>query len=190
MQEPRRRSRYTFPIALGTIAVILVVGALEFTNAPASTSTSIPSLAPSEQVTAAFSDHLDKLVAMNTTAMEADYLPNATASLVSLGKGNYYERSLANKTTSENATTPQQIQILFQGVFFSDFIIPHVADENNTVSVSGNAAYVTSTFALTGTNVDGTSLIAAVDCQVTYVHTGRSWLISREVWTLTMVNSH
>lgn len=177
------------PLALVTIAVILIVGAFEFPNS-ASSVPATRSAAPSDQVMAAFSDHLDKLVAMNTTGMESDYLPNATASLVSLGKGNYYERSLANQTTSENATTPQQIQILFQGVFFSDFVIPHVADENDTVSVKGSVAYVSSTFALTGTNVDGTGLIAAVDCQVTYVNAGGSWLISHEVWILTMVNSH
>jgi len=172
------------------MAVILVVGAFELSSPLSSSTAGTQTASPSDRVTAAYSDHLDKLVAMNISAMEDDYLPNATASLVSLGKGNYYEPSLANKVTSENATTPKEIGILFQGTFFSDFIIPHVADVNNTVSVRGNVADVSSTFILTGTNVDGTGLIAAVNCQVTYVDSGGSWLISHEVWTLTTVNSH
>ena len=85
---------------------------------------------------------------MNISALQVDYVPNATASFVSLGNGNYYEPSMANKATSDNATTPKETRVLFQGSFLSDFIIP-TSRMRTQREHEGNVAYVNSTFDLT-----------------------------------------
>lgn len=188
MQEGRKGSKLLIPVVIGVLAVIALVGVFELTNLDPSASSS-GSGAAATQVTDAWNSHIDILQAMNITRLEGDYTPNATLSFISMGQGDYYEAN-SQHVTSDNVTTPKQIGVFFQGTFLSDFILPKVYDVNTTVSIQGNTAQVTSSFTLSGTNLDYSNLIASVTCQATYVKVGQQWLISHETWTLNNVNSH
>lgn len=179
-----------FPLGLATLAIIVLVGAFEFTDPATTGASKAASVSAAGDVGAAWSDHISKFEEMNTTTMESDYTPNATASFVSLGHGDYYSPNTVNKTLTDNATTPHDIARMFQGALLSDFIVPHIYDVNTTVDVEGHTASLTSTFTIQGTNFDGTNLIASVTCRVTYLDVNGQWLISYEVWTLNNVNSH
>lgn len=189
MQAHKRRSRVLLTVVLGTIAIIVVVGVVEL-QGPIANMSSGSAASASDQVGAAFSNHLDKLEAMNITAMEGEYLPNATTEFYSNGQGNYFAGSSAGVTISDKGTGPHEIGDMFDGVFLSDFIIPHIMDDNYTVSIKGNVATVVSTFDLSGTNLDGSSLAASVILHMTYVKSGGNWLISNELWNFTDVVSH
>lgn len=190
MQEKPRRLRYLVPAVLATLAVIVVVGAFEFANPPITNGSKTTGLSASAEVGAAWSDHIAKFEAMNVTTMESDYTPNASASFVSLGHGDYYSPNTVNTTITDNATTPEHIIRMFQGALLSDFVVPKIYNVNTTVDVKGDTALLTSNFIIQGTNFDMTNLIASVTCKVTYVEVGGQWLISYEVWTLNSVNSH
>lgn len=191
MSGPPKRSRL-LPIALATIAIILIVGAFEFSN-PGQTVQSTQTGSPSSQVSTDFSNHLDKVEGMNISSIEQDYQTNATAVLYSTGQGSYYgktELGAGNLSSSGNFTGRTEIGRMFNGVFLSDFIIPHFSNVKQNVTVVGSVAKVNSTFEVIGTNVDGSSLYASVSTQATYVKTDGQWLISYEVWNFTDVSSH
>jgi len=188
VQEGQKRSRLLVPLVLLIAAAIVVAGAFELAN-QSSSAPSAASGSSTTQVGSAWNRHIDILEAMNITTLEADYTPNATLSFVSMGVGDYYEPN-SQHVTYDNVTTPKQIGVFFQGTFLSDFILPRVYDSNMTVSVQGNTAFVTSSFTLSGTNLDYSNLIASVTCHVTYVKQGQQWLISHETWTLNNINSH
>jgi len=184
-----RRSKFLVPFALATIAIILIVAAFEFSN-PISSTAKSPTTSASDQVATAYADHLDAVQSMNITQITGGFTPNASVEFYSMGAGNYFTPNTAGKRTSLNGTGTHVIGELYQGTFLSDFIIPHIVGENQTVTVNGNTANVESSFELSGSNFDGTNLYAYVDSHATYVKTGGNWLISYELWNFTNIVSH
>ena len=173
---------------MATVAIVLIVGLVELMNPAPGTPSGTSSA--SSQVSTAFANHISELVAMNITALKGEYLSNATTEFYSPGVGNYFLGGSAGVPISDTGRGPFQIGNLFSGVFLSDFIIPHITNDNYTVSVTGNVASVHSTFDVEGTNLDGSTVAASVDLHVSYLKTGGNWMISHELWNFTDVVSH
>ena len=128
------------------------------------------SLSPTAQVQADYSTHLLNIHSMNNTAIESDYASSASIQFVD-----------PNENTG-NYTGFANIADALQADMYVNFVLPVFSQTNSTVQVAGNQATVDSSFLVQGYNTDGNAMAAQVTTHVVYVHQGRDWLISYEVW--------
>jgi hypothetical protein len=197
-------STLTKSIAVGVVlavATALVIGGVTLKYFPAGvksvTQTSSQNLTQqinTSDVTSAYLALLESLNVENATALASEFENNATVQILGGNPSTFAGLYVG----SANISAIYQFMLSSRDGFAS----VNLANETHTISfsASGNQAVVVSNFTMYGNDtafsyrIEPGSAVSAyvtnVNLQLTYVHQGNDWFISKETWNFTSFELH